>query len=34
MAADYVLFMRLEAVSLYRSLRRPEKEPLERFFDS
>jgi hypothetical protein len=33
MPAAYVLFMRLEAVSLYKSLRRPEKETLERFFD-
>jgi len=33
MPADYALFMRLEAVSLYMSLRRAEKVPLEQFFD-
>ena len=33
MPSDYVVFMRLEVVALYRSLKRPEKELLERFFD-
>jgi hypothetical protein len=33
MSGDYPLFLRLEAVHLYRSLSRTEKEPLARFFD-
>ena len=33
MPREYVLFLRFEVASLYRSLRRPEKDQLERFFD-
>ena len=33
MPREFVLFLRLDAASLYRALRRPEKDQLERFFD-
>ena len=33
MSVEYALFMRSEAVELYRSLRRTEKDSLARFFD-
>jgi len=33
MSVEYVLFMRSDAVELYRSLRHPEKDSLARFFD-
>ncbi len=33
MPREYVLFLRFEAAALYRSLRRPERDQLERFFD-
>lgn len=33
MPREYVLFLRHEVASLYRSLRGPEKYQLERFFD-
>ena len=33
MPGDYTLFMQLDAVSLYRSLRHSEKAPLEAYFN-
>ena len=33
MPSDYALFMHSEAVTLYRSLRRPERVQLEKFLD-
>ena len=33
MPQEYILFLRFEVASFYRSLRRPEKDHLEPFFD-
>jgi hypothetical protein len=33
MAREYVLLLRIEAAAVYRSLRRPETDQVQRFFD-